>query len=320
MSRNLPILGIVVPCFNEQECLPKVFKVLSAALSEMIGRAEISADSFCYFVDDGSVDNTWQQILEQNKSNRLKIIGCKLASNRGHQNALLAGLKESAKHDPDCLVSIDADLQHDVTCIPKMVQRYVKNGDQIIFAVRESRVDETLFKRFLSTSYYKVLQSCGVDAINNHADFRLIGKKVILALEEYGERHLFLRGIFKEMGYSHSIITFKQGPRFADISKYSFTRMMSLAWNGITSFSALPLRLISAIGALMFLLSTFMSLWILFTAIFTDDIVPGWASTVLPIYILGGLQLFSLGVVGEYIGKIFVEVKKRPRYLIEESV
>jgi len=305
-------LSIVVPCYNEEEVLPETVKQMSLLIDEMIEEKLIANNSSIWFVDDGSKDKTWQMISDYSTSNS-KIKGVKLSRNKGHQNALLAGLETA---DGDLLVSIDADLQDDITVIREMVKEYYK-GHDVVYGVRKVRTTDTVFKRTTAQGFYTLIQKLGVDVVYNHADFRLMSRRAIEALKEHKEVNLFLRGMIPLIGFSSTNVEYARTERFAGESKYPLKKMLALAVDGITSFSAYPLRLIAGLGFSIFLFSIFISLWVFYTLIFTGDAIPGWASSVLPMYLLGGIQLLSIGVVGEYVGKIYMESKNRPRYVIE---
>jgi glycosyltransferase involved in cell wall biosynthesis len=305
-------LSIVIPCYNEEEVLPETVIQMSKLVDEMIEENLVSETSSIWFVDDGSKDKTWQMIDDYSASNP-KIKGVKLSRNKGHQNALLAGLETA---DGDLLVSIDADLQDDITVIREMVKEYY-NGHDVVYGVRKVRTTDTVFKRTTAQGFYTLIQKLGVDVVYNHADFRLMSRRAIEALKEHKEVNLFLRGMIPLIGFSSTNVEYARSERFAGESKYPLKKMLALAVDGITSFSAYPLRLIAGLGFSIFLFSIFISLWVFYTLIFTDNAIPGWASSVLPMYLLGGIQLLSIGVVGEYVGKIYMESKSRPRYVIE---
>ena len=308
-------LSIIVPCYNEEEVLEKTSSVLLSMLDRLIISSKIDDDSMVYFVDDGSNDNTWPVIEDiVFKSKRAK--GIKLSRNRGHQNALLAGLFTA---EGDIVVSIDADLQDDVEVIEQIVEEYQK-GNEIVYGVRNERKTDTFFKRTTAEGFYKIMQFMGVDIVFNHADYRLLSRNVIEHLKDYKEVNLFLRAMVPLIGFKSANVYYDRTERFAGESKYPLKKMLSFAWDGITSFSIIPLRLITITGFLLFIVSIFMSLWVLGTKLFTNAAIPGWASTVLPIYFIGGIQILSLGVVGEYIGKIYMETKQRPRYIIEKII
>ena len=306
-------LSIVIPCYNEEEVLSETVTQMSKLVDEMIEENLVAKNSSIWFIDDGSKDKTWQMIDEYSQTNT-KIKGIKLSRNKGHQNALLAGLETA---DGDLLVSIDADLQDDITVIREMVKQYYK-GNDVVYGVRKVRTTDTVFKRTTAQGFYTLIQKLGVDVVYNHADFRLMSRRAIEALKQHKEVNLFLRGMVPLIGFSSTNVEYARTERFAGESKYPLKKMLALAVDGITSFSAYPLRLIAGLGFSIFLFSIFISLWVFYTLVFTDNAVPGWASSVLPMYLLGGIQLLSIGVVGEYVGKIYMESKNRPRYVIEK--
>ncbi|MDZ7833044.1 MAG: glycosyltransferase family 2 protein [Desulfobacterales bacterium] len=315
---NLPALAVVSPCYNESEVIKDTVKQLSEYLDHLINLKIVSKDSFCCFVDDGSKDNTWDII--KHESQTYQNVSCiKLAGNVGQQKALMAGLSYVADKI-DCAVTIDADLQDDISVIEQMVGSF-KNGYDIVYGVKDSRHADSISKRYTAQAYYKLLKLCGVNIIYNHADFRLLSAKAIQALEKYEESHVFLRGIIPSLGFSSTSITYSIKERAGGRSKYNLKRMLALAWDGITSFSVTPLRFVMLIGLFIAILSTGVGIWIVSLTIFAEDmIVPGWASTLLPIFFLGGIQILAIGIIGEYLGKIYLEVKKRPRFIVEEIV
>lgn len=307
-------LAIVIPCFDEQEVLHETTKRLTALVAKLVEKQKIDSTSQIYYVDDGSSDDTWQ-LIEEHSRKYSAISGIKLAKNVGHQNALLAGLLIA---EGDALVSIDADLQDDINVIEEMIDKY-RDGKEIVYGVRRQRDTDTALKRLTARAFYRALQMMGVDVIYDHADFRLLGRQAIEALRGFSEANLFLRGMVQLLGYDSSKVYYDRVERFAGTSKYSIPKMFALAADGVTSFSVVPLRVITAIGLLIFSVSIAMTVWVLSAAIFTNDTVPGWASTVLPIYFIGGVQLLCIGVLGEYVGKIYREVKRRPRYIVEKT-
>lgn len=314
MKPEKPItLCIVVPCYNEELVLPETIRVLKDQLSAQITAGRIKESSFIFFVDDGSSDNTWALIEAENKTNK-SVKGLKLVRNSGQQMALLAGLR-AVQGKADCAITLDADLQDDVGVIEKMIDAHAA-GNEIVYGVRELRDSDTFMKRNSALGFYRLMRLLGVSMVHNHSDFRLMGQKSIRNLLQYNETEIFLRGLIPLMGYRSDCIYYNRSRREKGNTKYSYRKMLSLAWNAICSFSIAPLRFISVVGALIFLLSGIMSLWVLLTKFF-GNAVPGWASTLLPIYFLGGIQLLSIGVLGEYLGKIYLEVKKRPRYTEE---
>jgi glycosyltransferase involved in cell wall biosynthesis len=305
-------LGIVIPCYNEQEVLPETAKRMAALLGRLIVAGKVSSDSAIWFVDDGSTDRTWPMICELAESSE-KFLGIKLSRNRGHQSALLAGLFTA---EGDVLVSIDADLQDDINVIEAMIDEF-DNGVEVVYGVRRKRERDSAFRRLTAESFYRLMRLMGAETIYNHADFRLLSRRVIEALKDFREVNLFIRGIMPLIGYRSSIVHYDRSERFAGHSKYPLRRMVEFALDAITSFSVVPLRMITAIGFAVFVLTVALSAWILWIALTDEQAVPGWASTVLPLVFIGGVQILCLGVIGEYLGKIYIETKGRPRYFIE---
>jgi len=310
-----PLLCVIVPCYNEEEVLEVTTAKLKKVIEQCIQKDLICENSFIRYIDDGSSDNTWQ-IIEEECKKSLLVSGIKLSRNFGHQNALLAGMM-SVRDVADCILSIDADLQQDENCIPDFVNKYME-GNDIVIGVRKNRQTDSFFKRFFANCYYGFLNILGVKIQRNHSDYRLISKKAMESLSDFSETALFLRGIFPLLGYKQAIVYHDVGKRTAGKSKYNYRKMISLAINGVTSFSIVPMRIISFIGLFIFMVSLGMSAYVLITFI-NGAAIPGWSSTILPIYLIGGIQLLCIGVVGEYIGKIYLEVKKRPRYIIEKE-
>lgn len=307
-------LCIVVPCYNEEEVLSESAKQMSAKLEQLITENKISKNSKVVFVDDGSKDRTWE-IIEQLSAQSELIEGLKLARNRGHQNALLAGLLTVKG---DALISIDADLQDDLNAIDAMVDAYLDGAD-VVYGVRNCRETDTWFKRTTAQFFYSLMSKLGVDSVYNHADYRLMSRRAIEGLKEFEEVNLFLRGLVPLIGYKSTTVEYKRNERFAGESKYPLKKMLSFALDGITSFSIAPLRLISTIGFITFFISLLLAGWAITVKVFFDSAVPGWTSTVLPLTILAGIQILCTGVIGEYLGKIYNEVKKRPRFIIEKN-
>lgn len=311
-----PRIGIISPCYNEEQVLNETINQLQDVIVDLIEKGAISNQSFVALVDDGSKDNTWKIIEERAYQNKY-IKGLKLAGNVGHQKALLAGLL-TFNDDADALISIDADLQDDISIIEGMIEKY-KSGVDIVYGVRKARISDTFFKRNTALFFYFLMKKMKTNVIDNHADYRLCSNRVIKVLSDFSEVNLFLRGIIPSMGFNKEIIYYDRLERFAGESKYPLRKMLSFAWNGITSFSNYPLKLVSAIGFIIFFVCLLLSGYAI-AAIYTGDVVPGWLSTVLPMYFLGGIQLFCFGIIGEYIGKIYSEVKQRPRYIIDKRV
>jgi glycosyltransferase involved in cell wall biosynthesis len=316
-SAVIPRIAVVVPCYNEKAVVPETAKRLSVLVDGLVINDRIHKESRICFVDDGSTDNTWGQIVELNRRNTY-IIGLKLSRNFGHQHALLSGLLH-VKNRFDCVISIDADLQDDVEVIREFVEKF-KQGCDVVYGVRESRTTDSFFKKNSALLFYRMMKVFGVDVLFNHADYRLCSSRVLDHLEEYQEANLFLRGLIPLIGYKSDIVYYNRAERFAGTTKYPLKKMISFAIEGITSFSVVPLRLIALAGIIVFLFSVVMSVNVFYHALLKGDTVPGWASTVLPIYFIGGVQLLSIALVGEYIGKIYKEVKRRPRYIIEATL
>lgn len=308
------ILYIVVPCYNEEAVLPETQKELGNKLSDMISTGAISEESRIVFVDDGSKDRTWE-LIEKYHSENSKIGGVKLAHNRGHQFAVLAGLM-TVKDLCDMAITMDADLQDDIDVVDKFVEKY-KEGCEVVYGVRNSRATDTFFKKTTAEGFYKIMQAMGVDIVFNHADYRLMSKTVLDALSEYKEVNLFLRGIVPLIGYKSDIVEYARKERFAGESKYPLKKMLAFAIDGITSFSIKPIRMITTLGVGALGVSTLMILWFIIGAV-RGNTVSGWATIVVSIWLFGGLILLGLGVVGEYIGKIYMEAKGRPRFRVEK--
>ena len=309
-------LYLVLPCFNEELVIIDTAKKLEQFMNKQIYQGIISEQSRVCFVDDGSTDMTWSLIEENCRENRL-FTGVKLVGNRGHQNALLAGMM-SVRDKCDAVVTLDADLQHDIEVIPRFVELY-EQGYEVVYGVRQSRKAEKLFKRLTGDAFYRIMRIAGAKVIKNHADYRLMGKKALALLDRYEESNLFLRGIIPELGFKSTTVVYEEKPRLAGESKYSLGKMMMLALNGITSFSIRPLRLIGVLGMLFFFLSIVMFIYSLI-AYCQGKIVPGWTSLVAPIWMIGGIQLLAIGILGEYIGKVYIETKHRPRYEIDKQI
>ena len=311
---NKPILYLVIPCYNEEEMLDITTKELKTKMNELINKNIINKNSKVMFIDDGSKDKTWEKIVEYNASDKL-FTGVKLSRNKGHQNALLAGLM-TAKDYADITISMDADLQDDINVIDKMITEY-NNGCEIVYGVRSSRKKDSFFKRFTAQSFYKFMHLMGVDIVYNHADCRLMSKTALESLYRFKEINLFLRGIVPQIGYNNSIVYYERNKRIAGESKYPLKKMIKFAIEGITSFSIKPLKMITSIGFIMVILSFGVLVYSLIRK-FLGKVVDGWTFITVSIWLVGAIQLLSLGVIGEYIGKIYSEVKHRPRYIIEK--
>ena len=307
-------LGIVIPCHNEEEVLSETTHRLDTLLKDLANKGKISKQSKVYFIDDGSRDDTWKLITKLAEQFDF-VEGMRLSRNRGHQSALLAGLLNA---QGDCLISVDADLQDDLNAIEEMIDAF-QSGSDIVYGVRRKRTTDSFFKRISAEWYYRTLAMMGVEIVFNHADYRLMSRRAIEALKGYSEVNLFLRGIIPQLGFRSSVVYYDRADRFAGESKYPLKKMLSLAIQGITSFSIYPLRVITVLGLLISGFSFAFGLWALWIRFATAEAIPGWTSTVLPVYLLGGIQLLSLGVIGEYLGKIYLETKNRPRFFISES-
>jgi glycosyltransferase involved in cell wall biosynthesis len=308
-----PILALVTPCFNEEEVIGQSASILRNTMDKLIQSNAIHNDSFVCFIDDGSTDHTWEIICELiNNSTIFK--GIKLSRNCGHQNALMSGLME-VKDKCDCCITLDVDLQDDVNAIGEMVNEF-KKGNDIVLGVRKERSSDSFFKRTVAESFYKLMKLLGTQVIFNHADFRLMSKRALEALGYFKETNLFLRGIIHLIGLQSSIVYYDRLERLAGSPKYTIWKLMGLAFDGITSFSVIPLRMIMFTGFIFMGLSVCMSIYI-FIAYLRGIAIPGWPSTMIPVWFIGGLQIMSIGLLGEYIGKIYKEVKARPKYIIE---
>ena len=308
-------LGIVVPCYNEEEVLEIASKALREVLTDLISKQKIAEDSFILFVNDGSKDRTWELIEEEHKKYPVSVLGLKLAGNVGHQFALTAGLI-TAKDMCDVTVSIDADLQDDVNVIEEMIDKF-HAGNDIVYGVRKERKTDTFFKRVTAQGFYKVMSLMGVKTIYNHADFRLMSRRAVEQFSKYKETNLFLRGMMPLIGYQTDCVYYDRLERVAGESKYPLKKMLALAFNGISSFSVKPITMVTVLGVLILIASLCAAVYALISY-FMGHVVPGWTSLILSIWFLGGVQLLSIGLVGQYIGKIYMEVKQRPRYNIEK--
>lgn len=307
-------LAIVVPCYKEEAVLPETTKRLSEVIDALVHDGLIASNSYILYVNDGSCDQTWPLIKQFHESNKY-VCGVNLAGNVGHQNALVAGLS-TAVQNCDIAVSIDADLQDDVNAIKEMVIKYTE-GNDIVYGVRASRATDTWFKRTTAQGFYKVMKVMGVKSVYNHADYRLMSTRALQYLLQFRERNLFLRGMVPLVGYNTSCVYYDRAERFAGESKYPLTKMLSFAFDGITSFSVKPVHMVLYLGILFLLIAFFILCWVLY-AYFFGYVVPGWSSLMLSIWFCSGSVLTGLGIVGEYIGKIYIEVKDRPRYNVEK--
>lgn len=312
-------LAIIVPCFNEELVIKSTIETLIEVLDKLIFKDKISKDSYIYLVDDGSKDNTWNIIEELHSSYGKRVKALKFVRNYGNQKALIAGLLGVKDIGCDCAVSIDADLQQDENAIETFIDEYYK-GAEIVSGIRNDRKTDTLFKKFTAICFYKLMNLLGVKIPQNHSDFRLVSSKALEIFEKYHEEGLFLRGFFHELGLKTSYVHFDVKPRMAGKSKFNFFSLTSLALNGITAFSIVPLRIIAAIGVLTVLGSFLLALEVIFEKYFLHDMPSGWATLVVLLAFFGGVQIFCLGIIGEYIGQIFNEVKARPRYIKETEL
>ena len=315
MKRN-HVLYVVVPCYNEEAVLPETSRRLQTKMESLIKSGKISEDSRVIFVNDGSRDNTWNMISELHEKNPL-FQGINLSKNMGHQNALLAGLM-TAKDLCDAAISMDADLQDDIDAIDEMVEKFLAGAD-VVYGVRSKRTTDTFFKRFTAESYYKLVNALGAKTVYNHADYRLMSRRALLGLSEFGEVNLFLRGIVPMVGYNVDYVYYERAERFAGESKYPLKKMLSFAIEGITSLSTKPIKMITGLGMFIFFVSIVVLIYSLIRH-FTGNTIPGWTTTVLSVWAIGGLIMISLGVIGEYIGKIYLETKNRPRFIIESYI
>ena len=312
--KEAPVLAIVVPCYKEEAVLHETHKRLSQLLDRLATKERISPKSYILYVNDGSTDRTWEIIKEIYK-NTSYACGLNLAGNVGHQNALMAGLN-AVKERCDAAISIDADLQDDVNVIPEMVERYME-GNDIVYGVRRERKTDTFFKRTTALAFYRLMKTMGAKSVYNHADYRLMSSRAIQQLCRFRERNLYLRGLVPLIGYQTACVYYNRDKRFAGESKYPFKKMLNFAIDGITSFSVKPVRMIFWLGCIFLLIALCVTIWTL-RAYFLHDTVPGWSSLMISLWLVGGTILVSLGIVGEYIGKIYIEVKDRPRYNEEE--
>jgi glycosyltransferase involved in cell wall biosynthesis len=308
-------LNLVIPCYNEEAVLPETAKRALTLIDKLGDDGVIERHSEVTFIDDGSCDGTWA-LIEALHSVDERIRGIKLSRNQGHQNALLAGLLSTRG---DVLISLDADLQDDLDAIPRMLIEH-RGGAEIVYGVRVRRDTDTFFKRVTAQCYYRLLRRLGVEALPDHADFRLMSRRALEALRDFREVNLFLRGIVPLLGFRTAIVQYERHARFAGESKYPLIKMLALAFDGIASFSATPLRLSTYVGAILSMASVAIGFWALFARLFTDLTVPGWASTVIPMCFLGGLQMLFLGVIGGYVAKIYTETKQRPRFIVEKAL
>lgn len=311
-----PILYVVVPCYNEEEVLEETTRQLKIKMEQLIKTHKISPKSKVMYVNDGSKDKTWEIIQKIHKQEKL-FTGITLSRNRGHQNALLGGLMTAKKY-ADIVISMDADLQDDINAMDEMIMKY-KDGNDIVYGVRSARKKDSFFKRVTAEGFYKFMKVLGVDCVYNHADYRLTSKRVLDEFENYKEVNLFLRGMFPLVGFQSDVVYYERNERFAGESKYPLKKMLNFAWDGITSFSVKPLRLICTLGFIILFISVGIMIYSLIRY-FTGNTVSGWTFLSISIWFIGGLQMISIGIIGEYIGKMYNETKARPRFIISENL
>ena len=309
----MDILYLVIPCYNEEAVLDETKKRLEKKMKELMKAKKINKYSKVVFVNDGSKDKTWEKILKFHESNSM-FSGVNLSRNRGHQNALLAGLM-TVKNDADMVISMDADLQDDIDVIDQFIEEY-KKGNDVVYGVRSSRKKDTFFKRNTALMFYRIMEKMGVQIIYNHADYRLMSKRALEALSEFKEVNLFLRGMVPLIGFSYTTVLYERAERFAGESKYPLKKMLAFAFDGITSFSIKPIRFFLFLGIFIFFCSLIILIYALIRYI-NVAVIWGWTSLMVSIWALGGLQLFAIGVIGEYIGKVYMETKQRPRFIVE---
>ncbi|MDT0016359.1 glycosyltransferase family 2 protein [Listeria swaminathanii] len=311
-----PFLTVVVPCYNEEEVLSESVAQLTNIIQKLVMSESISNKSQIMFVDDGSKDKTWELIQQYSESNE-HVSGLKLSRNYGHQGALLAGLTEAHAYS-DCVVSIDADLQDDVNAIIEFIEKY-HEGYDVVYGVRDKRDTDTYFKRNSALAFYRIMSKLGVNMVPNHADYRLLSKRALTEFLRYKEENMFIRGIVPLLGFKSTKVFYNRNERFAGESKYPLKKMVLFAVDGITSFSVAPIRLLLVIGSVIFMIGVVMGIYAIAQKII-GAVVPGWTSLIVSLWLIGGIQLIGIGVLGEYIGKIFKQVKERPRFTIEENV
>lgn len=307
------VLYLVIPCYNEEEVLPETTRQLTKKMNDLMRRGLIAQESRIVYVNDGSKDNTWALIERYHRENPL-VNGVDLSRNRGHQNALLAGLM-TVKDEADVVISLDADLQDDVDAIDRFLEKYYE-GCEVVYGVRSARKTDSWFKRHSAQAFYKLMKFFGVDIVYNHADYRLMSRRVLGELAQYGEVNLFLRGLVPLVGFPSGVVEYERRERFAGTSKYPLKKMLSFALDGVTSFSIKPIRFITGLGLLIFAVSILMLLYFLIVH-WTGHTVAGWTSIMVSVWAIGGLQLLAIGVIGEYIGKTYLETKRRPRYIVK---
>lgn len=315
---ELPILSVIVPCLNEEDSIPSTTGRLLEILEKLVQNNEINEKSFIFYVDDGSSDKTWDVIEKLNMENLQKIRGIKFSRNFGNQKAILAGLTESSKYNADCCITIDADLQQDETKMGEFVQKY-KEGAQIVCGIRNDRNTDGFFKKYSALAFYKLMNLLGVNIKINHSDYRLVGAEALKTLSQFQETNLFLRGMFNELGYKKDYVYFDVKPRKIGKTKFTPFSLFSLAISGITSFSLIPLRMVTFIGFLISFVSFIIGISAFIDKYIRHNAVPGYATTIVTLAFIGGIQILCLGIIAEYLGQLFQEVKARPRYIIEKT-
>ncbi len=316
---DLPVLAVVIPCYNESECISFTIERLLNLLNIMQNNNEISDKSYIFCVDDGSIDDTWTLIEKYNQISNSKVKGIRFSRNFGNQNAIIAGLFESSLYNADCYITIDADLQQDETKISEFVSKY-KQGAQIVLGIRNDRKTDNFFKKITALLFYKLMNILGVKIKVNHSDYRLVSKKIIDTLKTFPETNMFLRGIFNDLGFEKDYVCFDVKPRRAGNTKFTPLSLFSLALNGITSFSIVPLRIVSFIGLIMAFISFWVGISAFIAKVYSGNTIPGWATIVVALGFTGGVQILCTGIIGEYLGQLFQEVKSRPRYIIQTKV
>ena len=310
---NKPILAVIIPCYNEELCIKNTVESLFEVLSDLISKGKISENSYLYLVDDGSKDKTWSIISELHEQDS-RVKGLKFVRNYGNQKALIAGLEGVRKLGCDCAVSIDADLQQDEYAIEKFVDEFKKGAD-VVSGIRNDRKTDSFFKKYTALAFYKVMNILGANIPANHSDYRLVSAHALDIMSQFNERYLFLRGFFNDVGLKTAYVNFDVKPRMAGVSKFNFVSLMGLALNGITSYSVVPLRFVAVLGFFMALFGFLVGLETIYEKIFFNDAPSGWATAIILSCFFGGIQLFCLGLIGEYVGQVFREVKGRPRYI-----
>lgn len=309
-----PTLYIVIPCYNEEAVLPETNPMFLGKLQQLMTENLISNQSRIMYVNDGSKDKTWELIEEYARQSQY-VMGLAQSRNRGHQSTVLAGMME-AKDVADIVITIDCDGQDDINCMDEMIEAY-KNGAEVVYGVRKKRTTDTFFKRFTAEGFYHLMEKLGVEIVFNHADYRLMSKKALDAMAEFTEVNLFLRGLVPLVGFNYAIVEYERFERIAGESHYPLSKMLGLAFDGITSLSIKPIRFITSLGVMTSVISFLFIIWTIFRH-FTGTTVSGWASTVTVVAFIGGIQLISIGIIGEYIGKIYLETKRRPSYIIDK--